>query len=378
MSERDPSTSVVVPTEFFDHAPAGFVIVSESGIILKANAKLSDWLGYGAKELGGKDIGHLFSLAGRILYETNVAPLLKLQGKVEEVALDLRTAMGKPLPVIFNAEATATGSDGTTVTNIVVVKAAARKRYERDLVVARTHAQEDLTMEQRQGELREQFVAVLGHDLRNPLASIASAARLLAREPMGARGTQVLELMRGSVNRMSQMIDDILDLARGRLGEGIGVSREVHANLEPMLRQVIEELRTTFPDREIDVQLSTMHPTYCDDGRIGQLLSNLLGNALKHGSEDQPVVVSAETSSDGALILWVSNGGPAVPGEVMARLFDPFVRGDGPESQNGLGLGLYIASEIAKAHGGTLTVTSTSEETRFTFQMPGKHVFGAQ
>ena len=110
-------------------------------------------------------------------------------------------------------------------------------------------------------------------------------------------------------------------------------------------------------------------PIDCDPRRIGQLLSNLLGNALTHGSAEEPVVVRASTAG-GVFELSVSNAGDPIPADVMRNLFQPFYRGAVRPSQQGLGLGLYIASQIAHAHGGTLTVASTPEATRFTFKMP--------
>jgi sigma-B regulation protein RsbU (phosphoserine phosphatase) len=107
----------------------------------------------------------------------------------------------------------------------------------------------------------------------------------------------------------------------------------------------------------------------CDRTRIGQLLSNLLGNATTHGSANKPVIVHAETR-DGSFELWVANKGQPIAPESIEKLFEPFFRGEVRASRQGLGLGLYIASQIAKAHGGTLTVASEPDETRFTFSMP--------
>jgi signal transduction histidine kinase len=128
-------------------------------------------------------------------------------------------------------------------------------------------------------------------------------------------------------------------------------------------------LRLANPDREIvtDVRLET--PVACDAGRVAQLLSNLLGNALRHGAEDAPVTVRAWTEGE-RFELSVANSGEPIPAARMAVLFEPFTRAEHHHGQQGLGLGLYIAAEIARAHGGTLGVTSDAAETRFTFSMP--------
>jgi signal transduction histidine kinase len=218
--------------------------------------------------------------------------------------------------------------------------------------------------------LREQFIAVLGHDLRNPLAAIEGGVRLLSRESLSERGQKIAALMQQSVARMSGLIDDVLDLARGRLGGGLPLARKRSELLGPVLDQVVAELRSAHPDRVIETDLvATSEPVDCDRSRLSQLFSNLIGNALTHGAPAQPVIVSAATRGD-QFLFSVANSGDPIPPSVIERLFEPFSRGDLREGQQGLGLGLYIAWEIARAHRGTLEVKSTAQETRFTFQMP--------
>jgi signal transduction histidine kinase len=220
----------------------------------------------------------------------------------------------------------------------------------------------------REAGLREQFIAVLGHDLRNPLASIKAGAELLGKGAGDARET--LRLMQGSVSRMLTLIDDIMDFARGRLGEGIAIGRG-DVLLEPVLRQVIDELKGVASGRAIVTDIGVDSPIHCDAIRIGQLLSNLLANALTHGSSATPIHVAAHGSPDGGFELSVSNSGPPIPAASLEKLFQPFFRGEERSSRQGLGLGLYIASEIARAHGGTLTASSSPDRTTFTFHMPG-------
>jgi signal transduction histidine kinase len=225
-----------------------------------------------------------------------------------------------------------------------------------------------LLSERETSELREQFIAVLGHDLRNPLASIAAGTRMLEKEDSEEAASEILGLIQKSVMRMSALIDNVLDFARGRLGTGITLKRYTQS-LEPVLKQVIAELRVSSPDRIIETAFDLTHPVDCDGGRIAQLFSNLLGNSITHGIAARPIRVRA-TTQDGAFELSVANSGQPIPPEAMGRLFQPFYRVSAQNSPQGLGLGLYIASEIARAHGGTIDVTSAPEETRFTFRMP--------
>ncbi|MBA5804825.1 PAS domain-containing sensor histidine kinase [Rhizobium changzhiense] len=372
-------TQISTPAEdledLYENAPCGYLSLQPDGRIVKVNRTLSTWIGIPADQLLGKRLHDLLNTSGRIFYETHFAPLLRMQGFFNEVALDLVTVDGRKLPVLANAMERRAEDGALLFTRVTMFQAAERRRYERELVDARAAAdaagaivKSQLELEQETAELREQFIAVLGHDLRNPLASIAAAARMLRKEKQTDRAIKVLDLMQGSVVRMSALIDNVLDFARGRLGGGITLERRAE-HLEPLLRQVIEELRYSHLDRRIEVSIELDGPINCDSSRVGQLVSNLLGNALTHGTPDEPVRLSAATV-DGKLELWIANGGAPISSDAMTRLFQPFFRGEAGTGQRGLGLGLHIASEIARAHGGTITASSDDKETRFTFVMP--------
>lgn len=233
-----------------------------------------------------------------------------------------------------------------------------------------TATQSALTEERAIAELREQFIAVLAHDLRNPARSVSCLADLLTRHTrIDKEGLDITRLIRDSASRMLGLIDNLLDFARGRLGGGLPLDRNSNKPLEPMLRAVIGELRASHPDRNLETEFALIEPINCDRGRIAQLFSNLLGNALSYGARDQPVRARAVCDAD-SFELSVSNAGEPIPQEALKHLFQPFYRSSVTHNREGLGLGLYIAHEIAQAHGGTLTVESTDAETRFAFQMP--------
>ncbi|GHA14695.1 sensor histidine kinase [Devosia pacifica] len=219
------------------------------------------------------------------------------------------------------------------------------------------------------GDLREQFIAVLGHDLRSPLASISSGARLLSRSPLDERSQRIVMLIQSTVVRMTGLVDNLLDFARGRLGDGLSLNVNNSSDIERTLQQVIEELRSGHPEHEINTAFNISHTVSCDEQRVAQLVSNLISNALTHGASDEPIRISAETTEED-LQVRVTNGGRQIPTEVREHLFDPFSRGSASSSGKGLGLGLYIASEIAHAHGGSLDVASSEQETTFTLRLP--------
>ena len=248
----------------------------------------------------------------------------------------------------------------TLFADLIALHLDARERLER--------SQAALLDERVRLELQEQFMAVLGHDLRNPLSAIQTGARLLRGGPPPEKVASLAAVIDRSAARMANLIRDVLDFARSRLGGGLSVTT-ANGDLESMIDQVVSEIRTAHPARAIASETALTCAIACDHERIGQLLSNLLANALTHGDPRGPVRVRAR-SDDNGLELSVTNAGEPIPPEVAARLFQPYFRASGRQDQGGLGLGLYIASEIARAHGGTLSVDSARGETRFVFSLP--------
>jgi len=225
-----------------------------------------------------------------------------------------------------------------------------------------------LLSEQETSALREQFIAVLGHDLRNPLAGIKGGMRMLESEILSDRGRQVLELVNATVGRKAGLIDNVMDFARGRLGGGITLD-PTQQRIDATLQQVVDELRATYPNREFVLDLRLETEVHADHGRLGQLFSNLLGNALMHGDPAAPIRAVLHREG-GHLTFETVNSGEPIPADAMANLFSPFERGEARSSRQGLGLGLYISSQIAEAHEGSLTARSEDRETTFTFRMP--------
>ena len=353
--------------DVFDTAPCGYILSDRDGRIIRANRTIAEWIGTPPEQLVGKRFSDLLPVTGRIFYETHFSPMLHMQGRFAEAALELVMADGSRTPILVNA--TVARCEGDTIQiRFTVFLARERRLYERGLLDARDRAEATIVSERANSELREQFIAVLGHDLRNPLASITSGIHMLGKETLSDRGKTVVSLMTGSVVRATALIENVLDFARGRLGGGITLARNADQPLEPQLRQVVSELRSIAPDRTIVANYALDRPVSCDRMRIGQLLSNLLGNALTHGAKDEPVRIDASTT-DGELVIAVTNGGNPIPPAMLDRLFQPFFRGS-DRVKHGLGLGLHIASEIARAHGGTLTARSDAAATTFVFTMP--------
>lgn len=229
--------------------------------------------------------------------------------------------------------------------------------------------QSSLKEEIQTSELRDQFIAVLGHDLRNPLGAIRNSAELLQRGDLGARDQRLINIIQNSTYRITGLIDNVLDFARGRLGDGIILDYQNEQSMEDTLKQVIDELQAVSPDRKIIPYFLIQSEIKCDFKRIAQLFSNILANAIAYGDADSPIIVNASANED-KFQLSVHNAGEKIPQEKLEKLFQPFQRGTTNTNKDGLGLGLYISSEIAKAHGGTLEVNSTAMETCFELIIP--------
>jgi signal transduction histidine kinase len=259
-------------------------------------------------------------------------------------------------------------SDPAIVTMFTLFAEVIAKQLENE--EGRQAAESALQTERATAELREQFVAVLGHDLRNPLAAIGAAAEVLLRRRDDEKLVSMGQRLRSSTRRMARLIEDVMDFTRGRLGSGISLQLTDVADMSVALKDVVVELCEANRDRVVIDRIAFDGTVFCDRGRLQQLLSNLLGNALTYGAADHPVVVEAKVE-DEMLILSVSNRGEPIAAKDLERVFEPYWRPATSTPGGGLGLGLFICLEIAKSHGGTLAVDSSAADgTRFVARIP--------
>lgn len=219
---------------------------------------------------------------------------------------------------------------------------------------------------------RDEFLAVLGHDLRNPLAAISMSAAVLSESKDAGEAHVAHRILRAS-GRIVRLVNDLLDLTRTRLGEGIAITQQTR-DLGALCVEAIDELKDAHPDRRIILERAGNLQGHWDGDRLTQVISNLVSNALEHGDATQPVTVRA-ASGGGRATLTVHNHGKAIPAKSLKTIFEPMVRAsDGPEPAGPaghLGLGLFIVRELVAAHGGTVSVTSTDAAgTTFTVSLP--------
>jgi PAS domain S-box-containing protein len=221
--------------------------------------------------------------------------------------------------------------------------------------------------------LRERLIAIVGHDLRNPLSSISMAAEMLSSSALATADAQLVERIQRNASRMMRMIGQILDFARIRSGQSFELRLE-SADLHQVCEVVIDEFRLTSPDRDIVLSIEGRADALFDSDRIAQVLSNLISNAIQHGTHG-PISVTVRDALPDAAAVDVHNFGPAIPRATQASLFDAFHRETtAGNHRSSIGLGLFIAKEIVHAHGGSIAIRSPDRNgTTFSVILPRGH-----
>jgi signal transduction histidine kinase len=228
---------------------------------------------------------------------------------------------------------------------------------------------------QKLEESRNLFLGVLGHDLRNPLGAIqGSAYYLLRKERLDGAQTKAVTRIVNSSARMEQMVSDLLDFTRTRLGRGLPIMPAA-ADLCEVCRQVVDELGAFHPERSLLLDCTGDLSGSWDTARIGQMLSNLVANAVQHGEPHMPITINARADGD-HVVVEVHNEGPPIAPEAQETIFQPLMRGRAQQTKrrertSGLGLGLYISHQIALAHRGSIAVASSEKDgTTFIVRLP--------
>ena len=220
-------------------------------------------------------------------------------------------------------------------------------------------------------EFLQQLLAIVGHDLRNPLGAIRLSADLLQAHLVGQQQVlAVVSRVSDAATRAARIVDDLLDLSQTQLLGSIPIT-PTKVDFALYARQVVEEHQASHPDRELRLDVRGEAVGVWDSQRLMQALSNLLANALQHAQADRPITVQVYEAGD-SVTVGVHNWGSPIPESVQADLFKPFRRGEQPSTtEKSLGLGLHIVDKIVAAHGGSLEVQSTAEGgTRFLFTIP--------
>lgn len=372
----------------YENAPCGLLTTLANGTIERVNATFCAWLGFSARQLVGiKRLQDLLTVGCKIFHQTHWMPLLQIQGSVAEVQLEFVCSDSAVIPVLVNA---LRRDEGAGVRHDVAVFVASdRRKYERELLLARKRAEELLESEraaqaelavvqarlqeetQQRAVLAEQLIGIVSHDLRTPLNAVLLGTSLLNSSGVSASQTRTLNRIASATRRANRLIEDLLDFTQARLGGGLRVHlREV--DLHAVVSECVEELRLAWPGRMVEHRSGGDAVCWVDGDRIAQVITNLVSNAMTYGAVDKPITISSTVNSD-RLTIEVHNDGPPVPPELLPHLFEPLRRGtqEVKLGSRSVGLGLYIVQQIAAAHGGTVRVHSQlGEGTTFVVSAP--------
>ncbi|MDF3198511.1 PAS domain-containing sensor histidine kinase [Pseudomonas sp. 1912-s] len=373
----------------FDGAPCALVVTREDGTIEQANQCFSDWTGFSAGELKGRRFQDLLTMGGRIFHQTHLAPLMKMQGSIAEVKLDLLHRDRHTVTVLLNG--VRHEQAGTVYNELALFGTTDRDKYERELLNARKLAEAlllektaaEMALQQAQAELNnayeiaqrralfaEQMVAIVSHDLKNPLTAIKMASEILARGERSPKERQLLGHIGLSSDRAQRMIADLLDFTLARVGQGIGISPVV-IDLHTVTRDSLDELRVAFPQATLNHQATGSANAFLDADRVQQIIGNLVANSVAYGDLQHPITVTSHQDEQESR-LSVHNQGAVIPKALIAVLFEPMTRGADQDSEvRSVGLGLFIVREIAQAHGGDVSVSSSlGQGTTFSVHFP--------
>lgn len=365
--------------KLLDAAPCGLLQTADDGTILRANRTFCAWIGHSTEALVGKRrLPDLLTMGGRIFHQTHWSPLLRMQGSISEVKLELVHADGTTIPMILNAIRREEGE--RMVHDLAAYVACDRDKYERELIASRGRLEvlvreaERLQAEAKdRATFAEQMVGIVSHDLRNPISSIVMAAALFAQSELTPAQHRLLGSINRSTERASRLIGDLLDFTQARLGGGLAFEPDA-LDLHETMGLAVDDLRTIYSGRAL-AHVRVGHGLGRGDAdRLTQLVGNLVSNAMSYGAADHPVTVTS-TVSDTEMTIAVHNQGEPMPQKTLVGLFEPMARGASAKgAARGVGLGLFIVREIAKGHGGSVRVSSEPVAgTTFTVAIPRGH-----
>ncbi|MEC5409363.1 ATP-binding protein [Paraburkholderia sp. MPAMCS5] len=365
----------------FEQAPCGLLSTATDGTIVRVNATFCRWLGFEAPELlDVRRIQDLLTMGGKVFHQTHWAPLLQMQRSVAEVKLEFRHRDGHKVPMLINAARRVAGD--AELDDIACVIVNDRHRYEKELVHTRREAEDALQAKsdaeqalQLANRRKDEFLAMLAHELRNPLAPIQAAARLFGlkefTDPQVLWSRGVLERQ---VAQLVRLVDDLLDVSR--IAEGKMEFRPEHVELSAAVRRALEGSRGVLQaqSHQFSVRLPEA-PAFVDADpvRLVQIVQNLLNNAAKYTPAGGIVELHARREGNEAVIS-VRDSGIGIAAENLHSVFGLFSQlpSGRSRSQGGLGIGLALVRALAEGQGGTVSVSSrgVNQGSEFTVRLP--------
>jgi signal transduction histidine kinase len=360
--------------DLYEHAPCGYLSTLPDGTIAKANLTLADWIGVPRDLLlAGTRFQSLLSIGSKIYYETHYAPLLRMQGFANEIALELVRADGRILPVLLNSRQKRDAGGTPLFNRITLFDATERRRYERELLLARRKAEQI-------AKDRADLIAMLSHDIRNPLNALMGVVQILDRGDLPDSQRRLIRVLKSSSENMLNLLNHVLELSRVESSSFTLV--ESPFSLKAIVDDVVATFDAAARDKGITVEASIdprVPPAMLGDPvALRQILTNLVGNAVKFTASGR-VSVSVEIKELGtdavAFALAVSDTGIGIPPEMIDRIFNAFTQAshDTAERFGGTGLGLTITRRLLALYGSAVDVQSTPGQGStfsFTLRLP--------
>lgn len=357
--------------ELYENAPCGYFSTLPDGTFIRVNQTFLNWMGLSREELvGRKRFQELLTLAGKIYHETHFAPLLRMQGSVNEVALDLVSGDGQTLPVLINTIQKRDPLGKPLINRTTVFNAKDRRQYERELLLERRKAEQA-------AEAKARLLAVISHEIRTPLNTIAMLTEILQRSSDDPRQEKRLQTLKSASQHLGELVNDLLDYSKLEAGR-MSVDRRAF-----QLRDLVESILLRFHPRAeektiqlfADVDPRIPHQLYGDPLKLGQVLTNLVGNAVKFTEQGfvRVEVALSDTPKGAAVIdLSVQDTGIGIPPDRLTDIFEEFTQASADTAARfgGTGLGLTISRKLIQLFDSDLKVRSTlGEGSTFYFRL---------
>ena len=367
MTDRD-ETQGVIPgdplfeeniEDLYDNAPCGYLSSLPGGLIVKVNQTFLSWTGYRREDLvGRRRFQDLLTAGGRIFHETHYAPLLRMQGAVREIAVDVVCADGRRLPALINSVLKKDEEGTPLLVRTTVFNATDRKEYERELLRERQRAEQE-------ARAKSDLISMISHEIRTPLNAIMGVGHLLGMTELTAQQQKFVRILRSSSESLLGLINDILDFSKIEAGKVALEERSV--DLRQLVHEIADNLRVKAEEKGVAlaVHVDERMPAGVlgDPIKIGQVLTNLLSNAIKftpNGSVTATLQVRERIADAVAIDFQVADTGIGIAPDRLPHIFDEFTQAnyDIGLKYGGTGLGLTICKKLVELYGSHIAVES--------------------